>query len=157
MRHHFEAPWGSRLTLITLVVMLILVGVSLLVPVWSRYLLLAIVVASAAFAVRGYRLEDGILYILRPGWSTRIDLSGLTHVVIAPEVMRWSLRLFGNGGLFSYTGLFHNRRLGTYRAYVTDQRRTVVLHFRDARPVVLSPDDPEAFVHALEAMLADPA
>lgn len=152
MRHRYSAPWGSRLTLITVVITLILAGVSMLVPGWSRYLVLAIVIGSAAFAVRGYRLEGGYLHVIRVGWSTTIDLAGLTHVAIVPDAMRWSLRLFGNGGLFSFTGLFRNSRLGTYRAYATDQSRTVVLYFHDAKPIVVSPDDPDAFVETIEAM-----
>ena len=67
--------------------------------------------------------------------------------------MRRSIREFANGGLFSYTGGFHNSVLGSYRAFVTDHARTVVLRFPDRaagdRVVVLSPDDPEAFVARL--------
>ncbi len=43
--------------------------------------------------------------------------------------MRGSLRLFGNGGMFSITGLYRNRALGNYRAFVTDLKKTVVLRF----------------------------
>ena len=59
--------------------------------------------------------------------------------------MRGSLRLFGNGGIFSITGLFRNRALGNYRAFVTDLKRTVVLRFPE-RIIVVSPECPEKFV-----------
>ncbi len=52
----------------------------------------------------------------------------------------------GNGGLFSFTGFFRNKALGTYRAFVTDPRKTVVLHF-PRRTVVISPGSPKEFVH----------
>jgi hypothetical protein len=53
--------------------------------------------------------------------------------------------LFGNGGLFSFTGVFRSPKLGRYRAYVTDPARTVILRFAE-RIAVVSPEDPDAFV-----------
>ncbi|HXZ86218.1 MAG TPA: PH domain-containing protein, partial [Myxococcota bacterium] len=66
------------------------------------------------------------------------------------QAMTGSMRLFGNGGLFSFTGLFQSRTLGRYRAFVTDPARAVVL--RTARRVVIvSPAEPQAFVEAARA------
>ncbi len=79
------------------------------------------------------------------GWAPLGD--GLTQ---APTAMAGSLRIAGNGGLFSFTGWFWSRRLGRYRAFVTDPARSVVLKFSD-RTVVVSPDVPEEFVAALRA------
>jgi hypothetical protein len=59
--------------------------------------------------------------------------------------MRGSFRLFGNGGMFSFTGWYRNRALGTYRAFVTDLKQTVVLRF-EKKTIVLSPENPERFV-----------
>jgi PH (Pleckstrin Homology) domain-containing protein len=63
-----------------------------------------------------------------------------------PDAMRQSIRTFGSGGLFSFTGCYRNKALGAYRAFVTDPHRTVVLHF-PTRTVVVSPSAPEEFVH----------
>jgi len=60
-------------------------------------------------------------------------------------VLRGSIRLFGNGGFFSFTGVFQSRKLGRYRAFVTDPARCVILRFT-GRVVVVSPADPEAFI-----------
>ena len=49
--------------------------------------------------------------------------------------MRRGIRTFGNGGGFSFTGFYYNQRLRSYRAFVTDLRRTVVLRYA-ARTVV---------------------
>jgi hypothetical protein len=62
--------------------------------------------------------------------------------------MRGSIRTSGNGGAFSFTGFYHNKRLRSYRAYVTAPRRTVVLRYADRR-MVLSPGAPEDFVSDL--------
>lgn len=59
--------------------------------------------------------------------------------------MRGSRRICGNGGMFSITGWYRNRALGTYRAFVTNLKDTVVLRF-PARTIVISPENPERFV-----------
>ena len=78
-------------------------------------------------------------------WSTVLPRIGLESAQVEPDAMRGSLRTFGNGGAFSFTGFYYNKRLGSYRAYVTDPRRAVVLRYANRR-VVLSPDAPEDFV-----------
>jgi hypothetical protein len=55
----------------------------------------------------------------------------------------------GNGGFFCWTGYFRNRRLGSFRALVTDPARCVVLEFSRFK-LVVSPEKPEAFVRALD-------
>jgi len=59
-----------------------------------------------------------------------------------------SIRTCGNGGFFSFTGFYWSRKLKSYRAYVTDLRRTVVLRY-ERRTILLSPDSPEDFVREL--------
>jgi hypothetical protein len=74
-----------------------------------------------------------------------VNLAGLQSVEAEPSAMRRSIRTFGNGGLFCIAGKFWNRRLGSYRAFATDPKRSVVLRFED-HSVVVTPDNPEAFV-----------
>lgn len=110
---------------------------------------LTIVVACLAFTVRGYDLASGELVIRRGIGATRFPLDGLRSVDHDPEALRGSWRTFGNGGLFSFSGWFRNKRLGNYRAFVTDHARAVILTWRD-HTIVISPDRPEDFVEALE-------
>jgi hypothetical protein len=70
-----------------------------------------------------------------------------------PFAMRRSLRSFGNGGLFCFAGLFRNKQLGPYRAFATNPAPTVVLRFA-RHVIVITPENPEEFVGALEAMRA---
>ncbi len=109
-------------------------------------------VVSALFVVRGYRLSPGELLVDRLFWATRVELAGLTRAVADPSAMKGSLRIFGNGGLYSVTGLFYSSTLGRYRAFVTDQARAVVL-FVPSRTVVLSPEDPAAFLQQLRVFV----
>ena len=111
-----------------------------------------VLLGSALFVVRGYEVRPGELRVERLLWSTRLDLAGPFRICADPAAMRGSLRLFGNGGLYSITGLFQNRALGRYRAFVTDPKMAVVL-FLPPRTVVVSPADPAGFVTQLRAFV----
>jgi hypothetical protein len=113
---------------------------------------LALIAGFALTSIFSYRVEPGAVLIRRPLWTTRLPLSGLQFVENEPRAMHRSLRVFGNGGVFSITGWYWNKRLGRYRAFVTDLNRCVVLRFADRR-VVLSPDRPEDFIQALKRAL----
>jgi hypothetical protein len=58
--------------------------------------------------------------------------------------MKGSIRTMGNGGLFSFTGLYRSRKLGTFRAYATDMKCSVILKYEE-RTVVATPEYPEEF------------
>jgi PH (Pleckstrin Homology) domain-containing protein len=149
---HYKAPWGTSLVVISSFAMVLCLGAALgLVRQgrgwlqWMALVPLSLVVGSALFTVRGYSVAPDVILIHRLFWSTRLPLAGLESAQFEPGAMRRSLRTFGNGGLFSFTGWFYNKALGAYRAFVTDPRRTVVLHY-PGRTVILSPAAPEKFV-----------
>ena len=150
---HYNAPWSTSLVVATSVVTVLLLGITLgmtfygrgIIP-WVGLLPLAILVCSVPFTIRGYTVASDAILVHRLLWTTRLPLSGLESAKFEPEVMRGSLRTFGNGGLFSISGFFRNKALGAYRAFVTDQHQTVVLHY-SGRTVVVSPSSPEEFVH----------
>ncbi len=162
----FKAPWSRSLKWMTglLVSFLVLIAAFGLTT-GPRYLLtwslsmvvmpLTILLGSACFMIRGYEVASGKLLVQRLGWRSSLDLTKLTAVEIDPEAMKGSLRTFGNGGLFSFSGAFWNRRLGLYRAFVTDPGRAVILHF-GPKTVVVTPDDPEALAEKLQAFTSPP-
>lgn len=158
---HPAALWGSFLKGISITVTLLLLGVSWLVasivpahalPVLRTaaiVLPLLILLASLPFVVRGYELRDNVLHVRRLFWTTRVALGELREAGTDPEAGAGSIRLFGNGGLFSFSGWFRNAKLGRYRAFVTDWQRAVVLRAAECT-VVLSPADPAGFVRELQ-------
>ncbi len=105
-------------------------------------------IAALLFIVRGYTIDPNILYIQRLLWNTKIDLSNLKSVEFNPEAIKSSIRTFGNGGLFSFSGYFKNQELGSYRHFSTNHKNAVILHF-DKKTIVISPDDPKIFVSTL--------
>ncbi len=159
----FCAPWGGTLKLMTFLCFVICLGVSAAgfladpgnwaLMAITGFLPLGILAGGAFFMIRGYRLRDKTLEVLRPGWVSTVNLEGLLQVYHDPEAMSRSLRTCGNGGLFAFCGHFRNKTLGPYRAFVTDFKNAVVLRLPD-KPVVISPGDPEGFVKETGALLA---
>jgi|SRR5215831_4720272 len=115
-----------------------------------RVLPIAILGIAALFVVRGYEIEGRELLVQRLLWATRVPIDGLESAWLDPEAMAGSIRVFGNAGLFAVTGVFRSRKLGTYRAYVTDRKRALVLRTR-SKAIVVSPEKPEAFLANLKA------
>ena len=150
---NYKAPWSTSLIVISSLATALCVGVAIgmlwssrgMLP-WLALLPLVIVCGGALFTVRGYAVTADAILVHRLCWTTRLALAGLQSAKFEPDAMRRSLRTFGNGGLFSFSGLFRNKALGAYRAFVTDPHRTVVLHF-PTRTVVISPSSPNEFVH----------
>ena len=106
----------------------------------------AVIAGAALFTVRGYAITPEAILVKRLLWNTRLPRAGLESATYSPESMRGSVRTWGNGGFYSFTGLFWNRELGSYRAFVTDHSKIVVLRFAGRKPVVISPGEPEEFV-----------
>lgn len=166
----FEAaPWSKLLWIATIFSTAILLGVGYMawrviprgtakpaaelvgsIVAWTSPAVAAIAIL---FVVRGFALErDGRdLVVQRLFWSTVLPLDGLRRVGTDPQILRGSLRIVGNGGLFSITGTFWNRRLGRYRAFITDPKKVVVL-VTPSKTIALSPDDPKMFVDRVRAL-----
>ena len=154
-RARYAAPWGWQVRVTT-----VLGGVALGLPAlmglsggrFVGYLLAALASGSLAFIIRGFSLSGRVLEVQRLAWSTRITLAGLREVIVRPDAMRGAWRIWGNGGLFAISGRFSSSQLGRFRAFVTDPARTVVLVTADG-PIVVSPDDPEAFAREARALV----
>ena len=155
----YQAPWGLALKwssgLLIIVAIVSIFGGEFLPagsPPWSvhlvRWTLPAIVLACLPFMVRGYEITADTILIKRPFWTTRLERAGLKSAEFLPKAMSKCLRTCGNGGGFSFTGWYWSKSLGSFRAFVTDLNRTVVLRFEN-RTVVVSPDAPEEFVKDL--------
>jgi Bacterial PH domain len=160
----FRAPWAKSLRISSgVTTALLLVVAAALATTLSRYGMgigvaaaafpLVTLVLSALWIVRGYALTESAILVLRPGWTTELPLTGLQSVTGNEEVLRGSIRLFGNGGLFVVTGLFWNRRLGRFRVFATDPSRAVILTY-PTRKVVVTPHDPQQFILRVRTLLA---
>ena len=151
---HYKAHWGTSLVVVSLLATVSCLGIALVVlknggtSYLTALLLLAIVIGSAPFTIRGYTVTPEAILVHRLFWVPRLPRTGLQSAVFEPDAMHRSIRTFGNGGLFSFSGFYRNKTLGAYRAFVTDPHQTVVLRY-SGRTVVVSPSTPEEFAHDL--------
>jgi hypothetical protein len=155
MSTQYKAPWSRSLILISVMATIVCLGSALMLLVrghgslpWLSLAPLALLAGCALFTIRGYSIMDDAVLVHRLFWATRLPVEGLNSARFEPQAMRGSVRTFGNGGLFSFSGHYQNKALGPYRAFVTDRRQTIVLRY-SGRTIVLSPAAPEQFIAAL--------
>ncbi|HEY5103382.1 MAG TPA: PH domain-containing protein [Steroidobacteraceae bacterium] len=167
MALEFRAPWSASLKTASSIAVVLLLGIAVtgiwLLPARAPLLrtFMAVLPAGIAalallFMVSSYKLTVTMLEIRRPFWTTTIELSDLVAVAGDAEALRGALRVFGNGGLFSFTGVFWKRGIGLFHAYATDPGRAVVLKFKK-RTVIITPDDPLRFIVRVRTDLASRA
>lgn len=152
----YRAPWNGQLIGLSLFLTVLCLGASVVTftrargdGMWLAGLPIVLAGASALFLIRGYTITPDAILVHRLLWATALPRTGLKSAQASPRVMRGSIRTFGNGGFFSFSGFYWNRALGSYRAYVTDPASTVVLRYSTGKTIVLSPETPSDFVCAL--------
>jgi len=161
----FAAPLGLRVRLITLLSLAICPVIAVADGILVRFGALradpwwiAVVTPLLGLAftgpivlvswIAGYRLEHGSLIIERLGRVVVLPLRDLTSASADPAAFRFALKVFGNDGAGSICGRYYSKRLGRFRAFVTDRANAVVLRW-PAGAVVVSPDRPAAFLTAV--------
>jgi hypothetical protein len=157
------APLGTRVRLITVFSVVATVGAmvagyTLMLrdrhpppwPVWAGLPFIPLLVAAIWHfsRVRGYRLVGNELRVERAWRTLRFPLDGLTEVMPDRAALRWALKIQGNDGLGAIAGRYRSRRLGPFRAYLTDPENAVVLRW-PSRCLVISPRQPAWFVEAV--------
>ena len=100
-----------------------------------------------AYSPKGYTVEHRSIVVRRRLVGPKsISLEGIREVRTAdPGELRGAIRLWGNGGLFGYYGLFRTPKLGKSRWYLTTRRNAVVV-VTESQTALFSPDDVEGFL-----------
>jgi len=154
----FSASIDSRAWIITSIV----IGIILTCIVISRNVLVvvpgaAVIVISYALAPRGYALSDRSLVVKRRLWrNVAISLESVRELRPATaEDFRGTLRLWGNGGVFGYYGVFQTSKLGKCRWFLTKRSNAVVL-VTEEKTVLVSPDDVSGFLAAVRGFAPVP-
>ena len=157
------APLGTRVRLTALFSVVVpavavVVGYALMLresqpppwPVRGGMPLVPLLIAGIWYLtrVRGYRLVGNELRVERAVFPVRFPLDHLTEVVADRAAMRWALKIGGNHSLGVMAGRYRSKHLGSFRAYLTDPERAVVLRWPD-RCLVISPRQPTWFIEAV--------
>ena len=160
----YSAPWGRRIWLITLPVVLLGLAVAVVLPLvikdpkkpidlWVLPALFAAIYGTTAlFCVRGYEITDEAILVKRSFWRNKIPIADVTSAEVDPEACKGAFKTIGNDGLFAMHGRFRSKRLGKFQAFVTDPGNSVILRTREVTTVI-SPENPRQFVNELSRRL----
>jgi hypothetical protein len=113
---------------------------------WPLYLMmvffLSILLITWLWHPTGYTLSTDQLVIHRPVKPVVILVRDIQKVILPqPGDMRYTIRTFGNGGLFGIYGKFWNSKFGSMTWYATRRSHYILLELRDKRKIVITPDD----------------
>jgi len=105
-------------------------------------------------APASYDVSNGCLtVVLHAGTSSFGQIIGCARVA---ERLPFTVRLFGNGGLFAGTGIFWNKRYGIFHVYASSARRQDAVLVRTKKyKVLLTPEAPQAFMESAQALEAE--
>ena len=154
----FRANWGKLLILMTAIGCIALIGVPVLTlsvmhgdddaPAYIRPMMMVffplVLIITALYSVRSFDVHQDEIHVRRLFWSNRLPYYGLKSVEVDPEAMKGSIRTMGNGGLFSFSGRYRSTKLGSYKAYATEMKDSVILRYEHGT-VVVTPENPEEF------------
>ena len=162
----FRARWGKLLISMTAIGCVTLIGIPVLTlfvmpddndaPLYIKPLMIVffplILFITALFSIRSFDVHQDEILVRRLFWSNRLPYQGLESVEADPDAMKGSIRTMGNGGLFSFSGRYRNRKLGSFRAYATEIRDSVILRYGSGT-VVVTPENPEEFAGLVRQFL----
>jgi hypothetical protein len=99
------------------------------------------------FSIRSYSISGDTLYIKCLIGSKKIPINQIRQVSFletAPE--GFTIRTFGNGGLFGYFGKFYNQSLGHMQWYATRRNPQVLLVLFNGEKIIVTPNGALDFV-----------
>ena len=91
----------------------------------------------------GYEINSIGALIVKYRLGSRVFQKVREYHHMANPLSSFTIRLWGNGGLFAITGLFWNRPYGRFHAYITNQKKLVMVELQDGKKVIISPINAE--------------
>ncbi|WP_417602699.1 PH domain-containing protein [Owenweeksia hongkongensis] len=118
-------------------------------------LLFFVAVFCFFYSTKGYSIHSGKLVIERPIGKKVISLNKLKGIYDYQKIEKgFTIRTFGNGGLFGYFGYYSNDKIGRFKLYSTKRKDFYILDFGKEK-IGISPDQPE-FIEALKGYVSKP-
>ena len=113
---------------------------------WAGIVLAAIVLFCYLSAPIAYELNQNQLIVISRT-SKKVFGPILKCSFFGEDKPTFSLRLWGNGGIFTGTGIFWNKKYGVFRAYVsTGDMSKLLLMETPVSKIIITPENPEDFI-----------
>jgi hypothetical protein len=148
----FPASYDRTTKIISGVVCLFLLALAIAIHnLIADCLALVVLLGSIAWSPRGYAIQGKTILVKRLAGTVGVALDDVREARRATrEDFSGCVRLWGSGGLFGYYGIFSTTKLGKSTWYVTNRKNAVVV-ITPAKTALFSPDNPDAFLTALQA------
>ena len=157
----FTASFDSFSKIITVIVVIALAGVSA-ASITNNHGLnyfsigLMVFMAIALFVTYGFHPRFYVVdnnsvtveSLFRSFTYAKSDINSFDKVDDA--TMKYSIRTFGVGGLFGYFGKFYNSKIGSMIWFATQRKNWVLMKTKTGKQIILTPDQPEAFINSFK-------
>lgn len=121
-------------------------------PIYTTVGLLLIYAIVFAFRPIDYTITKDEIIVRRPLVNVRIKRVDIENIdEVDNKAMNGAIRTFGVGGLFGYYGGFTNSSIGRMTWYATRKDTAVLLRTKNNKKIILTPDNPTAFIHHLNS------
>jgi hypothetical protein len=115
--------------------------------------IVVLMVAMYVWRPLGLEVNDTGIAVRKMTTPWRIDFYDIASVRKAQEgEMAGSIRTFGNGGLFGYTGMYYNGKLGSMRWFCTQRKNYVIIETKNNKRIVITPDEPDELLAAIDRL-----
>ena len=145
------APTSLSIKIVTSLTLLLTGGLLIgsffyLELLWVGILLVIVVLLCFYSAPIAYELHGKQLLIISRS-NKKVFGPVLKCSLVGDEKPAFSLRLWGNGGVFAGTGIFWNKKYGVFRAYVTTGKKSnLILVETPESKVIITPESPKEFL-----------
>ena len=156
----FKASLGTASKVITLIITLLFIGILISNFIWfeetnSAIFLIPVFIGIYAvcifFMPLGYKITESEIVVERMLSSVRFKTDDVKSIQeIGKHTIAGSVRTFGNGGLFGFTGYFANSALGKMTWFVTRKDTLVLIDLLDGKKILISPNEPKEFMNAFK-------
>jgi hypothetical protein len=135
--------------IVTSIVFIMMVGffiasIYINVLIIAALITLIILIFCYLYAPTAYEISNNRLIVYR-NYGKR-EFTNVTGCRYIEDKVPFTIRLWGNGGVFAGTGIFWNRLYGVFRMYITHARQSeFVVVQTDRQIIVISPENPRVF------------
>ncbi len=162
MENVFNIPWSNTVKIISWAISFLMAGIGYLTVVKSSssnallmgifLLILALTGYFVTQAPMSLKVSEDRLIICKLAGTKEIPFSEIEKIEPYKDYHS-DIRLMGNGGFLGYTGLFRNKELGKYTAYVGNYSQAFYIRTKNRKMYVTSCEHREEVIRRIRQKL----
>jgi len=113
----------------------------------AALLMLIILIFCYLYAPTSFEISDSRLIVYRN--YGKIEFNHITGCRAIEKKVPFTIRLWGNGGVYAGTGIFWNKLYGVFRMYITHAKQSEFVVVETERQIIIiSPENPKMFIES---------